>query len=119
LLIATPATEPTSSLLFSFPAHTPPQLYPLSLHDALPISSDPPHARNEPNRSGIRRPPGGHCDRGDGQPYHQTGSQDYSRALGRVDQKSTRLNSSHVAISYAVFCVKKNRPRQPCRTSSP
>src|SRR5437660_9095648 len=28
-------------------------------------------------------------------------------ALGRKDRKSTRLNSSHVAISYAVFCLKK------------
>src|SRR5690625_6710313 len=27
--------------------------------------------------------------------------------LGRADRKSTRLNSSHVAISYAVFCLKK------------
>src|SRR5439155_26792183 len=27
--------------------------------------------------------------------------------MGRVDRKSTRLNSSHVAISYAVFCLKK------------
>src|SRR5690625_681106 len=32
--------------------------------------------------------------------------------LGGVlpDRKSTRLNSSHVAISYAVFCLKKNKP---------
>src|SRR5690625_5432360 len=29
------------------------------------------------------------------------------------DRKSTRLNSSHVAISYAVFCLKKKNP--PCR----
>src|SRR5690625_6863691 len=29
---------------------------------------------------------------------------------GRVDRKSTRLNSSHVAISYAVFCLKKTKP---------
>src|SRR5439155_24954922 len=29
------------------------------------------------------------------------------RSLGRGDRKSTRLNSSHVAISYAVFCLKK------------
>src|SRR5439155_23915311 len=28
-----------------------------------------------------------------------------------VDRKSTRLNSSHVATSYAVFCLKKNRPQ--------
>src|SRR5690625_5869109 len=30
-----------------------------------------------------------------------------------IDRKSTRLNSSHVAISYAVFCSKKKTPRQP------
>src|SRR5439155_19814579 len=29
----------------------------------------------------------------------------------RVDRKSTRLNSSHVAISYAVFCLKKKKER--------
>src|SRR5690625_6238392 len=29
--------------------------------------------------------------------------------FGRLDRKSTRLNSSHVAISYAVFCLKKTR----------
>src|SRR5439155_11912375 len=28
---------------------------------------------------------------------------------GRTDRKSTRLNSSHVAISYAVFCLKKKK----------
>src|SRR5699024_12440510 len=28
-------------------------------------------------------------------------------ALGAIDRKSTRLNSSHVSISYAVFCLKK------------
>src|SRR5439155_19031920 len=31
------------------------------------------------------------------------------RALGHPDRKSTRLNSSHVAISYAVFCLKKKK----------
>src|SRR5690625_5961359 len=30
----------------------------------------------------------------------------------RVDRKSTRLNSSHVAISYAVFCLKKKRNKR-------
>src|SRR5690625_6528981 len=29
--------------------------------------------------------------------------------IGRGDRKSTRLNSSHVAISYAVFCLKKKK----------
>src|SRR5690625_6359457 len=32
-----------------------------------------------------------------------------SEKLMRVDRKSTRLNSSHVAISYAVFCLKKKK----------
>src|SRR5690625_5952135 len=31
---------------------------------------------------------------------------------GRLDRKSTRLNSSHVAISYAVFCLKKKMVRE-------
>src|SRR5690625_382687 len=36
-------------------------------------------------------------------------------ARGRGDRKSTRLNSSHVAISYAVFCLKKKKKkRQTC-----
>src|SRR5690554_5920725 len=30
-------------------------------------------------------------------------------ALNEVDRKSTRLNSSHVRISYAVFCLKKKK----------
>src|SRR5207249_11520479 len=29
--------------------------------------------------------------------------------LGEIDRKSTRLNSSHVSISYAVFCLKKKK----------
>src|SRR5258707_9465289 len=37
----------------------------------------------------------------------------------RADRKSTRLNSSHANISYAIFCLKKKKdvpgPRPPCR----
>src|SRR5207248_8290681 len=33
--------------------------------------------------------------------------------LSRTDRKSTRLNSSHRTISYAVFCLKKNKPTNP------
>src|SRR2546430_9933130 len=33
----------------------------------------------------------------------------FSRARGRIDRKSTRLNSSHSQISYAVFCLKKKK----------
>src|SRR5207249_7994069 len=32
-----------------------------------------------------------------------------AKGVARVDRKSTRLNSSHVSISYAVFCLKKKR----------
>src|SRR5437870_4209575 len=35
-----------------------------------------------------------------------------------ADRKSTRLNSSHVATSYAVFCLKKKKPKTPCRTTA-
>src|SRR5690625_7006451 len=35
-----------------------------------------------------------------------------------TDRKSTRLNSSHVAISYAVFCLKKKRNRPTCTHQS-
>src|SRR5256885_3444828 len=33
-------------------------------------------------------------------------------ALLQVDRKSTRLNSSHLVISYAVFCLKKKKQKQ-------
>src|SRR5256885_13239397 len=33
------------------------------------------------------------------------------------DRKSTRLNSSHLVISYAVFCLKKKKSNSPCRTT--
>src|SRR6202167_5620356 len=36
---------------------------------------------------------------------------------GILDRKSTRLNSSHHGISYAVFCLKKQRPRDECHVS--
>src|SRR3712207_7179091 len=35
------------------------------------------------------------------------------------DRKSTRLNSSHANISYAVFCLKKQRIRSSCSICSP
>src|SRR3712207_7737620 len=38
---------------------------------------------------------------------HDLGDLVRGHALGEVDRKSTRLNSSHANISYAVFCLKK------------
>src|SRR5437588_8688232 len=40
-----------------------------------------------------------------------------SKAEG--DRKSTRLNSSHTVISYAVFCLKKKRKQRDCRFAIP
>src|SRR5471030_3415432 len=58
------------------------EIYTLSLHDALPICEIAPR-RHKPHRRIVK------IDR-----------------AGR-DRKSTRLNSSHLGISYAVFCLKK------------
>src|SRR5256885_12079980 len=47
---------------------------------------------------------------------------DGAREIGFTDRKSTRLNSSHLVISYAVFCLKKKKREPssavPCRTVS-
>src|SRR5256885_8185397 len=37
--------------------------------------------------------------------------------LGRKDRKSTRLNSSHLVISYAVFCLKKKKKKKKTYTA--
>src|SRR2546430_10700992 len=66
------------------------EIYTLSLHDALPIC-------------GVRAPPEQPAA---GQRFHPVLDQHYP-AAPRGDRKSTRLNSSHSQISYAVFCLKK------------
>src|SRR5690349_25128659 len=48
------------------------------------------------------------CDRSAQRPRHHGGS-DVDRDHEHRDRKSTRLNSSHVEISYAVFCLKKKK----------
>src|SRR5256885_12789049 len=68
------------------------EIYTLSLHDALPISSTPRSARSQPRLARSAR------------------SISSSREPTRIrDRKSTRLNSSHLVISYAVFCLKKKK----------
>src|SRR2546430_4394901 len=41
-----------------------------------------------------------------------------NRSRRKTDRKSTRLNSSHSQISYAVFCLKKKKTKGVCRISS-
>src|SRR5690349_23170657 len=72
---------------YNGPATT--EIYTLSLHDALPILLLPAASRAPAVRDRAARLP--------------------DRAHRRQDRKSTRLNSSHVEISYAVFCLKKKR----------
>src|SRR3712207_9325031 len=73
------------------------EIYTLSLHDALPISLArhwSPRARTLTSFAGVV------CDL---RKVHERSDR---------DRKSTRLNSSHANISYAVFCLKKKKPHQ-------
>src|SRR5437870_7885427 len=45
-------------------------------------------------------------------PHHAARENIHRQAAGIGDRKSTRLNSSHVAISYAVFCLKKKKKKK-------
>src|SRR3712207_9454371 len=91
-------------LFFFFNDTATTEIYTLSLHDALPISCRP--WSNRP-RSHSRRATRGRP--------RQTGSASSSSTTTRTrpgcwaDRKSTRLNSSHANISYAVFCLKKKK----------
>src|SRR3712207_9561056 len=72
------------------------EIYTLSLHDALPIY----------HRHGPERDAGGH---GAPRLRHRRHLVQGDAAVrpDQADRKSTRLNSSHANISYAVFCLKK------------
>src|SRR2546422_5662235 len=83
------------------------EIYTLSLHDALPIYL---------GGAGVRR--GHHVARRAGarHGHDRRGVRDRVRAgpddrRTRGDRKSTRLNSSHGYISYAVFCLKKKKKK--------
>src|SRR5690606_39411727 len=106
-------------LFFNRPA--PPELYPLSLHDALPIWEDYLTTKLPPNLPKIatglaemlslkfcvtRRPWEGNNVSYIAHPGHEL-----NHPFETQDRKSTRLNSSHVKISYAVFCLNKKVDR--------
>src|SRR2546430_14551842 len=103
-----PPRPPSSFFFFNDPAPT--EIYTLSLHDALPISF---FGRAAPEIVKI--------------PFHVAQDNQIEQpviiqvppcraggpaAAVEPDRKSTRLNSSHSQISYAVFCLKKNKRRQ-------
>src|SRR3712207_9243563 len=84
------------------------EIYTLSLHDALPISGACvlPWPGVRPSRGCPCAPsPGASAPREPASPVSPFPPWLSFRLLG--DRKSTRLNSSHANISYAVFCLKK------------
>src|SRR5438128_4310897 len=90
---------PSISLFFFFsnPTATT-EIYTLSLHDALPISCPrpwryPPEPQQQSPCQRLQLPAR------EGSPAAEVAG----------DRKSTRLNSSHGSISYAVFCLKKKK----------
>src|SRR5688572_32712267 len=93
------------------------EIYTLSLHDALPISDrvlGRRDAQDRPERrdAGVRRAePVAHRVQGRrGNP--QVPGRGARGAQAGTDRKSTRLNSSHSQISYAVFCLKKKKKKK-------
>src|SRR2546427_4035360 len=86
------------------------EIYTLSLHDALPISRGRPrHGRDL--RRADRRPPQGAASEHRRPAARARGGLRVGDARGPRDRKSTRLNSSHSQISYAVFCLKKKKKK--------
>src|SRR5690606_41199626 len=86
-----------------------PYIYTLSLHDALPISVRSPHpVPGDRGRLGVEV---GAVARHHLRPLGHEHLEDHA-AVDDRDRKSTRLNSSHVKISYAVFCLKKKKNKK-------
>src|SRR3989442_6603738 len=91
------------------------EIYTLSLHDALPILFVYILGEFLKPRLQARFLQLGKHSRGAGRQPPKSKSQSAERIR---DRKSTRLNSSNVRISYAVFCLKKKRhPRRGCTLS--
>src|SRR5690348_18448500 len=98
-LVRSPITLLLCFPLFFFNDTATTEIYTLSLHDALPIST---------KKVSI----GPFVTQG----VEVTGTVEQGKGSGSpstvpVDRKSTRLNSSHPSISYAVFCLKKKKKK--------
>src|SRR2546426_3230053 len=100
------------SFLFFFNDTATTEIYTLSLHDALPILQPLPRFLGPHDRVGRGAPTATHGARDRALHFDLRGE---GLGVGIValhlrpfqDRKSTRLNSSHLVISYAVFCLKK------------
>src|SRR5258707_3228076 len=86
------------------------EIYTLSLHDALPISVAVASSMEQNKNTGRGRCQGFGAWDGPGAPSAKVASDHAASVIHRQrDRKSTRLNSSHANISYAVFCLKKKK----------
>src|SRR5438876_4860881 len=100
------------SLLFFFNDTATPEIYTLSLHDALPILA------TRADQAGVKT-----CVVSTDRDAFQLVSENVClmmtpRGVSDVqDRKSTRLNSSHPSISYAVFCLKKKKKEKTKTTT--
>src|SRR2546430_5784398 len=112
--------SPTRRFFF-FNDPAPTEIYTLSLHDALPIYAHELQVREQ--RADVPRleerqervpPPAFVPERFAHQPRRRSGTK-----AGGGDRKSTRLNSSHSQISYAVFCLKKKKNLVTAQRSLP
>src|SRR5438876_1877788 len=92
----------TTLFFFKDPATT--ELYTLSLHDALPISSADRQLATYQRTGDMKAV----VD----QLIQETSEGVLYQLVDHRDRKSTRLNSSHPSISYAVFCLKKKKKKK-------
>src|SRR5438270_9229692 len=94
------------SCFFFFKDTAPTEIYTLSLHDALPICKAAGRSRRRTHRRKRAT-----VDRLRSSSWLGTPRDLANSRTGRPieDRKSTRLNSSHSQISYAVFCLKKKK----------
>src|SRR5207253_8792290 len=103
-----------SFLYFSFHPPPPTDFSPLSLHDALPIFFFLDRSFRSCSMSLFSRTKLSPMKSAPISTPRATSVKSFLVSEGRftcTDRKSTRLNSSHVAISYAVFCLKKKNSR--------
>src|SRR3712207_9227043 len=91
-------------LFFFFNDTATTEIYTLSLHDALPILGRELRRARAVGADGHAAA-GGRAQRAQARGHVRAG---YAAPRG-LDRKSTRLNSSHANISYAVFCLKKKK----------
>src|SRR5205807_7402510 len=108
-VLCSPSVYLDFSFFFFFKDPPPPEIYTLSLHDALPISGRLlPGGPREVDA--LAAAAAGPCRL---RRHAAAALEPERRSAHGQDRKSTRLNSSHLVISYAVFCLKKKKVCQP------